>query len=512
MWKVIVGDGETRYGPSWTWIDTESRHSLAKVAAHGVYVPPELAKKITEIQGQLPHDKVAFYNRALGSFEAFGLNKNGDGFEESWLRRNHDTFVKNAHYFKHHVNKDPALGRGRPVASAYNDKTAMVDLIIVADRDKCAEQIQALESGRRVPTSMGAKVAFDVCTICGNRAPSRNEYCEHVKTAALEPYGMCRVLPDGRVCGVMNPDPKFFDISDVIVGAAEESETLLKVASHMSSVISGAELADIFGLSKAAGDKDASIIKRIPGEISAVSHPLSSIAADMSSREPSIPEHVIDDIRDRHGLQGVLRGATSLGIVLKPEEFSRAAKLGNFRAPTLKEILASESAPKGILSGDAPHFAVSKLAAFFDDRSWYQPALVNRVSSARPKVASQRIFGEGDLDAKTMYTAYRKSLLSQELDEDGGFWVMKCAGTNMAYASDSSRAYMQLAFTAPSARDIVLDLKHKTVEASLTVNDFGDISGSMADDFGVEVMESITLQSIGKRLGHRRPTEQESQR
>jgi hypothetical protein len=35
MWKVIVGDGETKYGPSWTWIDTDSRHSLAKVASGG---------------------------------------------------------------------------------------------------------------------------------------------------------------------------------------------------------------------------------------------------------------------------------------------------------------------------------------------------------------------------------------------------------------------------------------------------------------------------------------------
>jgi hypothetical protein len=497
MWKVIVGDGETHHGPSWTWIDTDSRYSLSKVASRGTYVPPSLAAKISEIQGTLPHDKVAFYNRALGSFESFGLNKNGDGFAEDWLKRNHDTFVKNAHYFKHHVNKDPALGRGRPVASAYNEKTAMVDLIIVADRDKCEEQIQALESGRRVPTSMGAKVAFDVCTICGHQAPNRSMYCEHVKTAALEPYGMCRVLPDGRVCGVMNPDPKFFDISDVVVGAAEESETLLKVAS--ARVISGAELAEIFGLSKMAEDKGAAIVKKIPGLVDHAYHPLSAVSADFSSREIDIPTQVIDDLRDRHGFDGVLRGTAAMGMVLKPEEFSRAAKLGSFTAPTFDQIKRSESAPKTIFSSSLDRELMFKLSSFFDSRSCFQPALVNRLTSRREKIASHSADGE-DETAKAMYTAYRRSLLDQQAGDEGRYWSMKCAGTSDVYVTDASRAYMRHAFTDVDVREKVLDRLTKVAGESRAADiAFGEISGSMADDFGIEVLEKITVQSIRKK-------------
>lgn len=508
MWKVIVGDGETRYGPSWTWIDTDSRHSLSKVAAGGVYVPPELATKIAEIQGRLPHDKVAFYNRALGAYESFGLNRNGDGFEEGWLRRNHDTFVKNAHYFRHHQNKDPALGRGRPVASAYNDKTAMVDLIIVADRDKCEEQIQALESGRRVPTSMGAKVAFDVCTLCGHHAPNRSEYCEHVKQGAAEPYGMCRVLPDGRVCGVLNPNPGFFDISDVVIGAAEESETLLKVAG-IHHVIGGAELAEIFGLAKLGfEDKSSAIVKRIDGEIS---HPLAAVAGDFSARERSIPDSVIDDLRDRHGLDGVLRNTAALGMVLKPDEFARAAKLGHFNAPTLTEILASESAPKKILSSSTSSEVLAKIAEFFDSRSSFQPALVNRLSSCRDKIASH-IHVQEDVNAKLMYTAYRRSLISHEADDEGRYWSMKCAGTGDVYVTDASRAYIKHAFTAVDLRQKLLDRVVKTAGVSAPADVFSEISSSMADDFGVDVLEKIAVQSIRKRAWSPPAYEQENKR
>ena len=189
MWKIIVNDGETEHGPDWTWIDMRAKHGLDKLASAGVHVPPPLVSKIEELKATMPRDKVAFYNRALGSFESFGLNRNGDGFDRPELVSRHGTFVKNAHYFMHHQNNDPTLSRGRPVASAFNDRTDMVDLIIVADMDKCADQINALESGRRVPTSMGAKVAFDVCTICDHQAKKRDDYCEHVHKLANAPYG-----------------------------------------------------------------------------------------------------------------------------------------------------------------------------------------------------------------------------------------------------------------------------------------------------------------------------------
>lgn len=82
MWKVMVGDGETQYGPDYTWMDMDARHGgINKLASAGVHVPEELVLKAEELKATMPRDKVAFYNRALGSYESFGLNRNGDGFE-----------------------------------------------------------------------------------------------------------------------------------------------------------------------------------------------------------------------------------------------------------------------------------------------------------------------------------------------------------------------------------------------------------------------------------------------
>jgi len=497
MWKVIVNDGETKFGPDWTWIDVRARHGgLDKLASAGVYVPPTLATKIEELKGTLPREKVAFYNRALGAHESFGLNRNGDGFERHWLDKKHDTFVKNAHYFQHHQNKDPALSRGRPVASALNERTDMVDLVIVADMDKCAEQIQALESGRRVPTSMGAKVAFDVCTQCGNKAKRREDYCEHVHKLASAPYGMRAVLSDGSICGVMNPDPNFFDISDVLIGAAPESETLLKVASA-AGALSGSELADLLGLTKAAREVEAAITKEVPGVIEG--NPVFQRGVrNLSDHEDNIPDQVIDRVREDSGFDGVLRHTAALGIVLKPHEFSRAAKLGAFSSPTLSEIRASESMPKKILTASLSPKSMTVLAEFYDRRSSHMPALLNRIGTLREKTASPIVPGVEDHQARTMYTAYRKSLLESMSDaggDEGEYWSVKCAGTSARFFTDRSRDYVMSAYTAENGGifDKVLDRMSKIAQPSMVK---GTVTGTMADELGVETLDLIAVQSM----------------
>lgn len=501
MWKAIVSDGETRYGPDVTWLDLSSRHVLDKLASVGRYVPPELEAKIAMLRDNMPPGKVALYNRALGAFESFGLNRNGDGFERHELIANHGTFVKNAHYFKHHVNRDPALGRGRPVASAFNERTDMVDLIIVADMDKCAEQIHALESGKRVPTSMGAKVAYDVCTICDHRAKTRNEYCEHVHKEASAPYGMRAVLPDGRVCGVKNPNPRFFDISDVVIGAAPESETLMKVAS-MAGHMSGAELAEVLGLVKAAGmaeEKSAAITKRVPGFIEG-SPILRRGMSELSAREQPIPGAVIDRAVKLAGFDGVLRGTAALGIVLSPDEFSRAAKLGSFSAPTLSEIQASEPMPKKILSAPLDRDCMGLLASWYEKRSSYMPALFNRIDMLREKTASQRGSGD-DQRARTMYAAYRRSLVDDMPGvggREGEYWTMKCAETNGRLYGDTSRAYVVSAHLSSDdvLVDKVLDRVTKIAHSFDSSGDMGVVSGSAAEYIGVEALDQIAVQSI----------------
>jgi hypothetical protein len=82
------------------------------------------------------------------------------------------------------------------------------------------------------------------CSICSHKAPTRKDYCEHVKKGAKAPYGMGRILPDGRKCCVDNPSGVFNDISKVPVGADMIAQSLRKVAGVDEEIIGGAELAE----------------------------------------------------------------------------------------------------------------------------------------------------------------------------------------------------------------------------------------------------------------------------
>lgn len=70
------------------------------------------------------------------------------------------------------------------------------------------------------------KIPYDVCTICGNKAPTRKEYCDHLK------YEMGRIYPDGKQAAALNPSPRFFDSSWVIRPADRTGHMLKKVADH----------------------------------------------------------------------------------------------------------------------------------------------------------------------------------------------------------------------------------------------------------------------------------------
>lgn len=62
------------------------------------------------------------------------------------------------------------------------------------------------------------------CTICGNKAATRGEYCDHLK------YEMGRIYPDGKQAAALNPSPRFFDSSWVIRPADRTGHMLKKVA------------------------------------------------------------------------------------------------------------------------------------------------------------------------------------------------------------------------------------------------------------------------------------------
>lgn len=88
----------------------------------------EFADKVSHIimePGEVPMHVIA-----MGATEGFGPNRNGDGFKEAALIRTHQTFLKNAKYYRHHKNKDKKISYGEVKLAFYNKPMRRVELLL----------------------------------------------------------------------------------------------------------------------------------------------------------------------------------------------------------------------------------------------------------------------------------------------------------------------------------------------------------------------------------------------
>ena len=116
----------------------------------------------------------------MSAGEFYGSNRNGDYFPEGALKEYHKTFEALGHVYRHHVNKDPKKSMGRVMFSHYNPEMHRVELILELDRKKSEDILTRLDKGDLPAVSMGCRVPWDECSICGNRAKTRKEYCDHL--------------------------------------------------------------------------------------------------------------------------------------------------------------------------------------------------------------------------------------------------------------------------------------------------------------------------------------------
>jgi len=343
---------------------------------------------------------------ALGCSEFWGNNVNGDRFPSAALAHvgpdyGARTFEVYAFPFKHHVNKDPARAYGDKVTIArFYAPTGRVQLIVSFDNTKAADIVQNVENGVYPDVSMGCRVPFDVCTVCGNKAKTRADYCPHLR------YQMNKILPDGRIVGAVNTMPKFFDISVVLIGAEKASHILKKVASvsrpyEVSSALA-AELhyGKLAAAAKAAADKEADIDKQVPSNLPASDrvHPSEALAeledgmTEAKSHEPTLPRTVLDQMA-QSPLQEIFSTLAVLGIPLKPHEFQRIllVKMGKVAAANqlwadgavFDEYARTSPPPAGTFVFS--HAAVSEKLAFellpyMRERSCHLPLLERRLN------------------------------------------------------------------------------------------------------------------------------------
>ncbi len=276
--KIILSGSYSFGDPSMSLVRLHSRgvdsNYLNKhAAAHGMF-----AKELAELKPIPGH--TVLHCLAVGDEEWYGDNRNNDAFNEADNKVCHDRFKKHGHVFKNHKNWSPELATGFIHATGHNDDMHRIELLAALDNAKYAEEIEAIEQGEGVPFSMGSMQAYDVCSVCGHKAPTGPEHCSHIQNKLGE------VLGDGRKVFMRNPNPDYFDFSTVWKNADRIALSLRKVASA-NGAVGGHDLAEAMGVRGWNSQKQATLIRlaEIEKRIPAVGRPIASTAPKKLSVE-----------------------------------------------------------------------------------------------------------------------------------------------------------------------------------------------------------------------------------
>lgn len=242
----------------------------------------------------------------LGSSDIYGPTRNGDYFSSETLQKYYKTFQTTpAKFFKHHRNKKDSPSFGTVIFSAYNPVMQRIELIVEADEATSKEIDSLIAQGMFPKTSMACRLPYDVCSICGNKARTRDEYCAHLM------FEMNKLYPDGRkVYAINDNNITWFDCSWVARPADPTSSILTKVAEDMPEM-SAAERAEIEGFTEKLAKvvKWADLIKDI-GDSGNIMDNVTQTVLDTTEDLPMS----LTDVLKNYSLNDSLAAMASLGI------------------------------------------------------------------------------------------------------------------------------------------------------------------------------------------------------
>lgn len=353
-----------------------------------------------------------------------------------------------ASVYAHHKNTDPVqLGFGDVQYVFANDAMKRVELLMRIHNEEARKKghlniVERIQAHERCDVSMGAKIPFDLCSICTDWAevhrawktfdPLRHkhwglavleyhkktkpirglavtavDYCLHIKGQKNQ------VLPDGRKAFMYNIHPRFFDISCVFIGADRTARVMWhladafrddapipKPAPTLSNPLRLARLGleELFG-KVAEGEKRAELVKEIPD----------GFIEKVLSDSDTAPEVRFDLLKQNP--KNLLSSAAALGILLSPMEFHRL--LGGPPEPF------STGGP-GVDDGlaVAPRFVDSNLLGALKElapeRSGFRPFVEPRITTISARITlSPRSDLQGNDKLAALYNGYRLSVLEQ---------------------------------------------------------------------------------------------------
>ena len=261
---------------------------------------------------------------AVGSYEGTGFNRNGDCFKDYWCE-------KNAHYFKdsdrcvhrHHKNKpeDPKFGNVK--AAAYNKNMKRIELVIGLDNEKCADILDEQEKVGHTNWSMASKQNHDICTWCMHKAASDDDRCEHIPSMIGE------INKQGEMCGMDNPNPRWFEISYVRRPADRIGMSLQKCANDKIKPMLTRDYLQIYTgftppndlvISKYASDKRYLLNKcsELEKHVQAMGKKIEAFSKPVETEK--LASAVVDELRKLRP-DHFFKEAAEQGIILSPENF-----------------------------------------------------------------------------------------------------------------------------------------------------------------------------------------------
>lgn len=180
--------------------------------------PNHYYAQVTGLHGDEPNDNGDYF-----SWREALLIKTPDGYAfESWRNKpnllNHD--------------KEMRVGTVIDVWPIFGEKA--IEFLLETSKQEAMKKdamlVRAFEEGKEITASMGVWVDHSFCSICGNKALTEDEWCDHLKLHKGRTIDGQKVYEDNRgVCGM--------ELSYITVGSpADMRATLRKVVASKSII------------------------------------------------------------------------------------------------------------------------------------------------------------------------------------------------------------------------------------------------------------------------------------
>jgi len=207
------------------YIKSVEKSNYEKFHRIGNYDPEFHYYRVISVHGDVPNDN--------GDMFQWGSLENPDlpelmRFEPGLGRFVYQTFIGRGN-FKNHKNDDVSLAVGINLDVAPNHEGRFIENLLAVDSKKDPDLVRSIDKGYINAVSMGARVAYSICSVCQHVAHNEEEYCDHIRHNKGG-----RIYVNGGFKDVYedNRGTNFIELSWVTVPADRDALLLEKVANH----------------------------------------------------------------------------------------------------------------------------------------------------------------------------------------------------------------------------------------------------------------------------------------